>query len=171
MQAHEEVDKQLSGMLTSLAVPMNKTMYENWWKIEKAIRKYDRWFNKIEKFESRAFLDPENHERREKRMNERKSKRFLDSYTYFFGGLSEEEQQFRDYFESDETVQKDDEEFMQNLDEKQLAATGEFNFKRFDFQEDQYEHEILETIEDTIDKKIFKYKYRIVNDNEATYYR
>ncbi len=55
-------------MLTSLACPINKTVYENWWKIEKAIKKYDRWFNKIEKFESRAFLDPENHERREKRM-------------------------------------------------------------------------------------------------------
>ena len=68
MQAHQEVDQQLSGMLTSLACPINKTVYENWWKIEKAIKKYDRWFNKIEKFESRAFLDPENHERREKRM-------------------------------------------------------------------------------------------------------
>ena len=52
MQAHQEVDQQLSGMLTSLACPINKTVYENWWKIEKAIKKYDRWFNKIEKFES-----------------------------------------------------------------------------------------------------------------------
>jgi hypothetical protein len=104
MQAHQEVDKQLSGMLTTLASPYNKTMYENWWKIEKAIWKYDRWFNKIERFESRAFLDVENHERREKWMTDWKNKRWLDQYTYFFGGLTEEEQQYRDYFESDENV-------------------------------------------------------------------
>ena len=29
---------------------LGKGTYENWFKIEKAIRKYDRWFNKIEKF-------------------------------------------------------------------------------------------------------------------------
>jgi hypothetical protein len=37
-------------------------------------------------------------------MLERKSKRWLDNYTTFFGGLSEGEQMFKDYFESDETV-------------------------------------------------------------------
>lgn len=92
MMAHQEVDKQLADQLTCLQAPINKTIYENWWKIEKAIKKYDRWFNKIERFESRAFLDPANHERREKRMLERKSKWYLDNFTYFFGGLTEEEQ-------------------------------------------------------------------------------
>jgi hypothetical protein len=43
-------------------------MYENWYKIEQSIRKFDRIFNKVEKFEGRKFFDPENHERREKRM-------------------------------------------------------------------------------------------------------
>jgi hypothetical protein len=57
------------------------------------------------------------------------------------------------------------------VDEMQIAHSGEFNFKRFDFQEDQFDHEILETIEDQVDKKIFKYKYRIVNDSDATYFK
>jgi len=45
--------------------------------------------------------DPANHERREKRMLERKSQRYLNSYNYYFGGLTEEEQMYRDYFETD----------------------------------------------------------------------
>jgi len=36
-------------------------------------------------------IDPVNHERREKRMLERKSQRYLNSYNYYFGGLTEEE--------------------------------------------------------------------------------
>ena len=108
-QAFKEVDRQMEPYIETLAVPLNKGVYENWWKVEKAIRKYDRWFNKIERFESRAYLDHENHDRREKRMLERKSKRWLDNYTYFFGGLTEEEQQFRDYFESDEDIHIEDE--------------------------------------------------------------
>jgi len=53
---------------------VNKTIYENWWNVEKSILKFDRWFNKIEKFETRHVIDPANHDRREKRMLDRKSK-------------------------------------------------------------------------------------------------
>ena len=71
--------------------PLGKDIYENWWKIELAIRKFDRWFNRIERYESRYYLDPENHDRRENRMLERKRERWLNTYTYFFGTLTEEE--------------------------------------------------------------------------------
>jgi len=31
-------------------------------------------------------------------MIDQKKKRWIENYTYFFGGLTEEEQQYRDYF-------------------------------------------------------------------------
>jgi hypothetical protein len=58
-------------------------------------------FNKVEKFHTRKFSDPVNHERREKRMIERKSERWNNNFTFFFGELTEEEQQYRDYYETD----------------------------------------------------------------------
>lgn len=89
--AYLEVDKQTQGQTHYFQVPLNKTVYENWWKIEKSILKFDRFFNKVEKFETRHVIDPVNHDRREKRMLERKSQRYLNSYNYYFGGLTEEE--------------------------------------------------------------------------------
>lgn len=53
------------------------------------------------KFESRKFTDPENHDRREKRMLERANSRWDGAYTFYLGGLTEEEQKFRDYYETD----------------------------------------------------------------------
>ena len=92
-------------------------MYQTWWKIEKAIRKFDRTFNKVEKFHARKFVDPENHERREKRMLEGKKQRWTENYTYFFGGLTEEEQQYRDYFQTDLERDPEDEVMEEKLDE------------------------------------------------------
>jgi hypothetical protein len=91
-QAFHEVDKQLAKQRTYIPIAYGKDMYETWWKIEKSIRKFDRIFTKVEKFHGRKFMDSENHERREKRMLERKRERWTENYTYFFGGLTEEEQ-------------------------------------------------------------------------------
>lgn len=82
-------------------VPFARDLYENWFEIEKSIWKFDRVFNRVEKFDARAMTDPENHERREKRMLQRKRDRWTTHYTYFFGNLTEEEQMYRDYFETD----------------------------------------------------------------------
>ena len=68
---------------------VGRDTYEAWYKIELAIRKFDRIFNKVEKFDARKFNDPENHERREKRMLEKQRKRQVENFTYFFGGLTE----------------------------------------------------------------------------------
>jgi hypothetical protein len=54
-------------------LPLGRDMYENWYNIEKSIIKFDRIFNKVEKFEARSMTDPINHERREKRMLQRKN--------------------------------------------------------------------------------------------------
>ena len=84
-----------------LPIPYGKDMYESWHSIELSIRKFDRWFNRIEKFNQRALNDQDNHERREARMLNRKRDRWTNKYTFFFGDLTEEEQMYRDYFESD----------------------------------------------------------------------
>jgi hypothetical protein len=89
--AYKAVDEQLDKQRISLPIPYGRDTYETWYNIELAISKFDRVFNKVEKFNARKLSDPENFERREKRMLERKRKRWTDNYTYFFGGLSEEE--------------------------------------------------------------------------------
>ncbi len=90
-ESFKEVDKQLSEQRIFIPTPYGKDLYETWWKVEKSIRKFDRLFNKVEKFHARKFTDPDNHERREHRMLDRKRKRWSENYTFFFGGLTEEE--------------------------------------------------------------------------------
>ena len=53
-------------------IPIGKDLYETWISIEKSIAKFDRIFLKVEKFDARHMTDPANHERREKRMLEKK---------------------------------------------------------------------------------------------------
>jgi hypothetical protein len=154
-----------------LPTPYGKDLYETWYNIELAIRRFDRTFNKVEKFEARKFADPENHERREKRMLDRKRTRWTENYTYFFGGLTEEEQMYRDYFESELEADPEDEWVEQELDQRALAAEGQFQFKKYDFVETSLQTEPHEAFADVVDQKIFKYKYRMNNDDEATFAR
>ena len=62
--------------MMSLKTPIGRDLYESWYKIEKSIMKFDRIFNKIEKFNARAMTDVANHERREKRMLAARNKRW-----------------------------------------------------------------------------------------------
>lgn len=71
-EAFREIDRQMTKQRIYLPTPYGKDLYETWYKIENSIRKFDRIFNKVEKFNARKFIDIENHERREKRMLERK---------------------------------------------------------------------------------------------------
>lgn len=100
-ESFRAVDRQMNKQRIAFKTPYGRDLYETWFSIEQSIKKFDRLFNKVEKFEARKFSDPENYERREKRMLDRKRQRWTENYTYFFGGLSEEEQQYRDYFETD----------------------------------------------------------------------
>jgi|TARA_B110000285_G_scaffold165488_1_gene184834 hypothetical protein len=99
-------------------------MYDTWYKIEKSIMKFDRIFNKVEKFDARAMTDPLNHDRREKRMLAGKSERWNKSFTYFFGNLTEEEQQYRDYFKSELELDPEDDYIDEKFDDIHLAAMG-----------------------------------------------
>lgn len=62
-------------------------------------------------------------------MLEGKRERWTENYTYFFGGLSEEEQQYRDYFETDLEVDPEDSKVEEMMDELEIARSGQFQFK------------------------------------------
>jgi hypothetical protein len=97
-QTFKAVEDQMATQQLHFKTPYGRDMYETWANIELNIRKFDRLFNRVEKFEARKLSDPDNFERREKRMQDRKRVRQIENYTYFFGGLTEEEQMYNDYF-------------------------------------------------------------------------
>lgn len=171
MQAYRMCEEQMDKLLPPVQYQMGRDTFENWYNIELAIKKFDRIFNKVEKFDARKFSDPENHERREKRMLERKRKRQVENFTYFFGGLTEEEAQYRDYYETD--VEKDGEdEFMEDrIDRLNLADNGNFNPKLYDFIDAGLEYEAHENYEDLVEDKLFKYRYRQCADGLDVYDR
>ena len=81
--------------------PLSKLDYENLIQAEVIIRKLDRQFRKLTKFHTRKYIDAANHARREKRMIEKANKRWDNSYTIFSNDLTEDEQKYKDYFETD----------------------------------------------------------------------
>lgn len=170
-QAFAEVDRQMAAQRLHIPTPYGKDLYETWFKIEKSIRKFDRIFNKVEKFNSRKFIAPEHHQRREARMLERKRERWTENYTYFFGGLTEEEQQYRDYFQTDIEENYENDRQEEEVDEEEIARSGDFQFKKYDFVETSLLDEPHENFEDLVEHKIFKYKYRMCNDDQQTYER
>lgn len=102
-------------------------------------------------------------------MLERKRERWTENYTYFLGGLTEEEQQYRDYYESDLEEDPEDDHLEEQYDEYAIAAEGQFQFKRYDFIETSLLSEPHENTDDLVEQKIFKYKYRQCNDDEETF--
>lgn len=168
-ESFRAVDRQMSKQRISLKLPFGRDLYETWFKIEKSIKKFDRLFNKVEKFEARRFSDPDNYERREKRMLDRKRERTIENYTYFFGSLTEEEQQYRDYYETDIEQDPESEVLEDFIDAREIAQSGEFDPKRFDFIETSLISEVHENFEDLIEDKIFKYKYRECADAPQVY--
>ena len=71
-ESYKEIDRQLAKQRLYIPNPYGKDLYETWFNIERSIKKFDRIFNKVERFDARKFVDPDNHDRREKRMLERK---------------------------------------------------------------------------------------------------
>jgi len=122
--------------------------------------KFDRIFNKVEKFDARAMTDTLNHERRERRMLDRKRERWVTNYTYFFGNLTEEEQQYRDYFETELEVDPEDDWIDEKLDEIHIASQGQFDPALYDFVDYTQVHDSHENFDDMVEQKLFKYKYR-----------
>lgn len=165
----DRVSQQLDPQRVRNKVHYDREMYETWFQVEKSIRKMDRLFNKVEKFEGRRFSDPDNFKRREARMLERKRERESKNFTYFFGGLTEEEQMYRDYYETDIENDPESEAIEDQIDEDHILATGDFNHKRFDFVAQDLLHESHEDMQDLVEDKIFKFKYRKANDYGELY--
>lgn len=132
-ESFRAVDRQMAKQRLQFKTPYGRDVYETWVAIERSIKKFDRLFNKVEKFDARKFSDPENHERREKRMLDRKRERWTENYTYFFGGLTEEEQLYRDYFETDLENEPEDSYVEDLFDRREIAAGGDLDPKRFTF--------------------------------------
>lgn len=104
-------------------------------------------------------------------MMERKRARWTENYAYFFGGLTEEEQMYRDYFETDIEEEPEDDYLEELQDQKSIAEEGQFSFDKYDFIETSLLDEPHESFDDQVEKKIFKYKYRQCNDSVDTYER
>lgn len=81
--------------------PLSKVAYETIIEAEKVAGIYERLQRKVYRHSVRELLDPANHERREKRMRALQKERWENNYAYFFGGMTEEEQQYNDYFKTD----------------------------------------------------------------------
>ena len=141
-----------------------RDIFERWTEVERAIYKFDRVFNRYEKFHGRSAFDPVNHERRERRMMERKEKRENDNYTYYFGGLTEEEQMFRDYYETDLEEYPDSESIAKLKEEAEYRGSGDFDLKYIELVEPQVTFQDRLPVQDIIDKSLFKYKYRSIAD-------
>ena len=160
-EAYKEVDRQMAGQRITLPTPYGRDLYETWYEIEKSITKFDRIFNKVEKFNARKLSsDPETHARREKRLADRRRERTVDNYAFFFGNMTEEEQQYMDYFETDLENDPDDEFLEMKRDEARIANSGEFDPQLYDFVETAMMSEVHENFQDIIEDKIFKFKYR-----------
>jgi hypothetical protein len=143
-----------------------KDIFERWYEVEKAIMKFDRAYNRYEKFVGRAYFDPENHERREKRMLERKAIREKDNYTYYFGEHNEQDQMFRDYYESDLEEFPDSEVQNEMQVDDLLRQSGDFDMRFIELVESHVSYKDRLPVEDIIEKSIFKYKYRKIADHK-----
>ena len=143
---------------------ISKDIFETWYEVEKAILKFDRIFNRYEKFYGRAMFDPENHERRERRMLERESQRKIDNYTFYLNGLTEFEQNYRDYYESDVEDNKENEFEHEKKDNEILRNSKNFEFERFEFQESSVLSNDTQPVIDVLGSRLFRYKYRHISD-------
>lgn len=146
------------------------TEYANMVEAEESIERIDRIFRRTTKFASRQFLDVENHERREKRMRETSNNRVTDSYTVYFGGLTEEEAQYRDYFQSDLELDADDEAYLEHEARFRITSQDHFQMKNFDFQE-LYTINPEQDAQGMLKRRLFEFKFRRANDTELNYDR
>lgn len=149
---------------------IHATEYENLHEAEVSIARLDRIFQRMTRFHSREYLDMANHERRERRMRARRGERVRDSYTVYFGGMSEEEAQYRDYFETDLEANPDN-EFEANYYTEQKVTDQEYmRLENWDFQQ-VYTHNPEQSSRSTLDRRLFEFKYRRANDSAENYNR
>ena len=85
--------------------------------------------------------------------------------------MTEEEQQYRDYFETEIEDDPEDDWIDEKLDEIHIASQGQFDPALYDFVDYTQVHDAHENFDDIVEKKLFKYKYRQNASNLSTYER
>lgn len=151
-------------------LPLSKLDYQTLINAELAIRKTDRIYKNLRKFHARQFLDIENHERREARMLAKHKERSIDSYSVYFGGLTNQEQMYRDYFETDIRENPEDEAALEIQDEEVIRALDAYRTDQFDFQE-MYTTNPIEDATSMESKLIFRFVNRRAVDSVSDYDR
>lgn len=92
-------------------------------------------------------------------MRDASAARWDNNYTFFFGNLSEEEQQYKDYFQTDLELNPENEGIESKLDNEELLSHQDYRLDRYDFQEG-YTRNPEDDQSSLIEKKTFKFKYR-----------
>ena len=103
-------------------------------------------------------------------MQERARLRWDNAYTVFSGCLTEEEQKYRDYFETDLQQNREDERLEEFLDRQELLSDEKYSLRHFDFQEG-YTNAPEDDQTSYVEKMIFKFKYRRALDSVGDFDR
>mmetsp|Transcript_33910 Transcript_33910/g.59107 ORF Transcript_33910/g.59107 Transcript_33910/m.59107 type:complete len:424 (+) Transcript_33910:49-1320(+) len=141
-------------------VEYSPQMYDDLIETDKAIRKLDRVIKKVHKYNIRAQINPEHHDRREARMLERAAKREEDLLVCI--GTSEKELRYNDYFESDYDPFEELRAEQNDLFEQMVDGT--FHFKNYEFVEEGLSHPTA-AVMGTFEKKMFRFKHRAFTSN------
>lgn len=121
-----EVRARAENSFAKSQIVMEKDAYDMLIEAEINMKRYDRAFKKSWKFSVRQFLDIENHERREARMLEKSKERTVDSYTTYFGGMSEDELMYNDYFETEVEETGENEAISRKIDEEIVRSDPDY---------------------------------------------
>ena len=104
-------------------------------------------------------------------MLDRKRQRVVENFTYFFGGLTEEEQSYRDYYQTDIEEDPEDDYVEGQIDNHEIASGGQLDPKLYDFIESSLRWEVHENFDDLVADKVFKYKYKQYADQPEVFAR
>lgn len=88
----------------------------------------------------------------------------------FFGGLSEEELMYKDYFETDIEANGENEAFELNVDEEVIRSLPEYRFENYRFSA-AYSGAPTDDTASVVDKIIFNFKHRRQVDSLEDYKR
>lgn len=150
-------------------VEYSKNNYENLIQAGLAIERLRNHFKAVQRFQIRAVLDPVNHERREKRMQERALERTQKYHAIYLNEHSEPELQYRDYYESDEEALAGLNLDL-NFERQAILSNPSYKLDNFVFLE-QYSSNKTPDSTSYIDKKVFRFNYRQAQYSHEDYIR
>lgn len=94
----------------------------------------------------------------------------MDSYTVFFGGLSEEELMYKDYFETEIEETGENEAFELSVDEESVRGLPEYRTENFKFSA-EYTGAPSDDTASIVDQLLFNFRNRRQIDSTEDYQR